>query len=81
MCKIKSSFVSASRGWELMSFCVTTFPPGKDFLKYLAAFIMSAPKEHQGIAAYCLRALKRTLQTGSRKLVHSNEEFEAISVF
>lgn len=71
---------NAERGWELMSYCVTSFSPSDKFLNHLASFILSSPKEHQNIAAYCLRSLRRTVQNTHRKLVPSTEEFEAISV-
>lgn len=30
---------SVNRGWEIMSLCLMTFPPGEDFENYLFTFI------------------------------------------
>lgn len=58
---------SKKKGWELLAYCVSFFPPTDELLPYLASFILAEMQNREGekdIAAYCIRALRRTMQNG-----------------
>ncbi|PRP84330.1 class VII unconventional myosin [Planoprotostelium fungivorum] len=72
---------SKKRGWEMMAYCVSFFAPSEEMLPFLASYILAEVQTREGekdIAGYCIRALRRTVQNGTKKVPPSGPEFDAI---
>jgi len=72
---------SKKKGWEVMAYCVSFFPPSEELLPFLASYILAEMQQREGerdIATYCIRALRRTMQNGSKKVPPSTAEMDAI---
>jgi len=72
---------SKKKGWEVMAYCVSFFPPSEELLPFLASYILAEMQQREGekdIATYCIRALRRTMQNGAKKVPPSTAEMEAI---
>lgn len=74
---------SAIKGWELMVFCVATFPPSKKLKSYLVDFIKRTiqekinPKITQ-LAEIAQANLPKIILMGQRKQVPSKQELECL---
>jgi len=74
---------SAIKGWELMSFCLCSFPPSKPLKTFLTEFInkniqdTSRPKIVEA-ATLCLERLNTIMKYGQRKQVPSKLELECL---
>eukprot|EP01117_Protostelium_nocturnum_P014956 TRINITY_DN574_c0_g2_i1.p1 TRINITY_DN574_c0_g2~~TRINITY_DN574_c0_g2_i1.p1 ORF type:complete len:2184 (+),score=918.74 TRINITY_DN574_c0_g2_i1:142-6693(+) len=72
---------SKKKGWELLAYCTSFFPCSDEFAPYLASYILAELQLREGerdIAGYCIRALRRTIQNGSKKVPPCTAEMEAI---
>ena len=74
---------SAIKGWELMVFCVATFPPSKQLKTYLLDFIKKAIEEKidpkiTALAGLALINLPKIILMGQRKQVPSKQELECL---
>jgi hypothetical protein len=68
---------SKYKGWDLMAYCICTFPPTPRFSKYLAIFLQEAMcadsvKTSQR-AVFCIEKLHRRLVNGERKMIPSDQ--------
>jgi hypothetical protein len=74
---------STIRGWELMSFCLCSFPPSKPLKAFLTEFInkniqdTTRPKIVEA-ATLCLERLNTIMKYGQRKQVPSKLELECL---
>ncbi len=75
---------STVKGWELMRYCLATFPPSKSIKTFLSNYIVknSAPESGtdisvQRLAAACITQLEKIAQ-GQRKQIPSKKELEAL---
>jgi len=74
---------SAIKGWELMVFCVATFPPSKQLKTYLLDFIAKAIEEKidpkiTALAEVAKTNLPKIILMGHRKQVPSKQELESL---
>jgi len=74
---------SAIKGWELMVFCVATFPPSKQLKTYLLDFITKAIEENidpkiTALAEVAKTNLPKIILMGHRKQVPSKLELESL---
>ncbi|EDW71197.1 myosin-VIIa [Drosophila virilis] len=67
---------SLSRGWLLLSLCLSCFPPTPNFEPYLRSYMKVGTAKLQ--AAPCLQHLERTLVNGARSQPPSLLELQAI---
>jgi hypothetical protein len=76
---------STIKGWELMTFCLATFPPSKALKGFLQDFVAKVAKDDtkpkvQQLAKVCLERLPTIVLMGQRKQVPSNLELECLRV-
>lgn len=74
---------STIKGWELMVFCIATFPPSKLLKGFLQDFIKKAIKDNQqeqvtALAEVCLKHLPKILLMGQRMQVPSKLEMSCL---
>lgn len=74
---------STIKGWELMAFCIATFPPSKHLKGFLLDFIKRAIKENpqekiKALAEQCQKQLPKIVLMGQRKQVPSKQELECL---
>ncbi|EDW04273.1 myosin-VIIa [Drosophila grimshawi] len=67
---------SSSRGWLLLSLCLTCFPPSSNFEPYLRSYMKMGTAKLQ--ASSSLQHLERTLANGARSQPPSLLELQAI---
>lgn len=74
---------SVFKGWQLMCVLLITFPPSKDFERYLQSFIQQRTTQAEGrvdvMAKYCLRRLAYISKKGPRGKPPSTSEIEVAS--
>jgi hypothetical protein len=73
---------SAIKGWELMVFCVATFPPSKHLKTFLEDFLKKAMSDPQQkikqLAEVCQKQLPKIVLMGQRKQTPSKLELESL---
>ena len=75
---------SLIKGWQLLSVVCCIFPPtGEVFKKTVGAFLLSAiaNESTKRIAQFSYQRLRRTLQTGPRRLPPSSREYDMVLGF
>jgi MyTH4 domain/FERM central domain/PTB domain (IRS-1 type)/RA like domain/WW domain len=87
LCKQTTANPSAEstiKGWELMMFCLATFPPSKQLKKFLKSFYTTARDSPESLdqvkefASAALKRLPRILKLGQRKQVPSTYELDQL---
>lgn len=75
---------SLDNGWNLLAVICSSFAPTALFLKHAAAFLIGKVNDLdpkiKNSAAFCYRALKRTVQNGPRETTLSSQELSAVKV-
>lgn len=75
---------NCTKGWELMSLCLASFPPSKTIRTFLLDYIdktlenASLPPAIKDLARICKSQFDRIIASGQRKQVPSEREIEAI---
>lgn len=75
---------STMKGWELMVFCLASFPPSKQLKKFLTSYFNSTKESEEvdnkvkEFAAECLNRLEKIITIGQRKEVPSAHELECM---
>lgn len=74
---------STVKGWELMVYCLSTFPPSKHLKTFLQAFIDKNMADDtrpqvQALAKYCNERMPVIVKMGQRKHVPSKVELECL---
>ncbi len=74
---------STVKGWELMVYCLSTFPPSKHLKTFLQAFIDKNMADDtrpqvQALAKYCNERMPVIVKMGQRKQVPSKVELECL---
>jgi len=75
--------VSTIKGWELMLFCIATFPPSKHLKAFLMEYIKKAIKDNAqekitALAEMCLKQLPKIVLMGQRRQVPAKLEMECL---
>jgi hypothetical protein len=74
--------VSATRGWELMMICLSTFPPSSDMMPHLMAYCVSnLTNDVIAVAKYaelCLHRIPKICRLGPRRELPTKMEIEAL---
>lgn len=76
---------STVKGWELMTFCLATFPPSKELKSFLMDYIKRNIKESdiadvRKLAKVCAERIGTIVLMGQRKQVPSKLELECLKV-
>lgn len=74
---------STIKGWELMSYCLATFPPSKHLRNFLMDYIKKTVKEAKDekvveLAGVCAARVPKIVKMGQRKQVPSRMELECL---
>lgn len=73
---------SARRGWDLLQFASSCFPPSEAFMPYLSQWLQSQADDHKRefheIADTCLKRVRKVKKIGPRKLPPATPEVLSI---
>jgi len=67
---------SSARGWQLLAACLATFPPSDELAPYLGSHCARSAEGDDG-AAFCLRALSKICELGTRRELPTVVELES----